>query len=180
MNNILLKNNILTGLYWEPESLSYLQPAEQASFRGMMKANRRLTYSDAAGMPALGYSTKVSTLYEPFALYVKELYGDGIYFFHEDSCSTYFLIINEGRIISGTDCFISKVLFDELMKHQTGYEHLEVTPLEEVQINTIVERCVARQLAMKRRRRFIIASIFLGGIVLLLLLALVLHFIVAG
>ncbi len=180
MNNILLKNNILTGLYWEPESLSYLQPAEQASFRGMMKANRRLTYTDAAGMPALGYSTKISTLYEPFALYVKELYGDGIYFFHESNSSTYFLIINEGRIISGTDCFISKVLFDELMKHQAGYEHLEVTPLEEVQINTVVERCVARQLAMKRRRRFIIGSIFLGGVVLLLLLALVLHFIVAG
>ena len=180
MNSILLKNNILTGLYWEPESLGYLQPAEQASFRGMMKANRRLVYSDATGAIALGYSTKISTLYEPFALYIKDLFGDGIYFFHENNQSTYFLIINEGRIISGTDCFIGKLLFDELMKHPAGYEHLEVTPLEEVQINAVVERCVARQLALKRRRRVIIGSIFLGGVSILLLLALVLHFFVTG
>lgn len=104
----------------------------------------------------------------------------GFIFFHESNQSTYFLIINEGRIISGTDCFISKLLFDELMKHPAGYEHLEVTPLEEVQINAVVERCVARQLALKRRRRVIIGSIFLGGVSVLLLLALVLHFFVAG
>ncbi|HCM1922485.1 TPA: pilus assembly protein [Salmonella enterica subsp. salamae serovar 16:m,t:e,n,x] len=180
MNKILLKNNILTGLYWEPQELSALQPAEQASFRGMMKANRRLIYSDASGTPALGYSTKISTLYEPFALYVKDLFGDGIYFFHDDNSYTYFLIINEGRIVSGTDCFVSKTLFDELMKQPAGYEHLEVTPLEDVQINAVVERCVARQLALKRRRHFIIASIFLGGVSLLLLLALILHFFVTG
>ena len=180
MNSILLRNNILTGLYWEPESLAYLQPAEQASFRGMMKANRRLVYTDDSGLPALGYSTKISTLYEPFALYVKELFGDGIYFFHTSEQSTYFLIINEGRIISGTDCFISESLFDELMKRSGEYEHLEITPLETVEINAVVERCVARQLMLKRRRRVIIGSIFLGGVSLLLLLALVLHFVVTG
>ncbi|MBE3468488.1 pilus assembly protein [Enterobacter cloacae complex sp. P15RS] len=180
MNNLLLQKNILTGLHWEPESLSHLQPAEQASFRGMMKANRRLVYSDASGMQALGYSTKISTLYEPFALYIKELFGDGIYFFHENEETTYFLIINEGRIISGTDCFISTVLFDELMKHPVGYEHLEVTPLEESQINVVIERCVARQLKLKRRRRLIIGSIFIAGLSILVMLALVLHFFVAG
>lgn len=180
MNHILLKNNILTELNWEPESLSNLHPAEQASFRGMMKASRRLVYMDDSGTQALGYSTKISTLYEPFALYIKDLYGDGIYFFHESNQSTYFLIINGGRIISGTDLFMSTALFDELMKHPEGYDHLEVTPLEEAQINTVVERCVTRQVALKRRRRIIIGSIFTGGVGFLMLMALVLHFLVAG
>jgi hypothetical protein len=180
MNNILFKNNILTGLYWEPASLENLQPAEQASFRGMMKAYRRLIYKDSAGELAIGYSTKVSTLYEPFALYVKELYGDGIYFSHEDDSTTYFLIIDEGRIVSGTDCFISKELFDELMKHADTYNHLEVTPLEEIQINAVVERCCARQARLKRRRQIIIGSIFTGGLALLMVLALSLHFFVTG
>ncbi|KNC12231.1 pilus assembly protein [Klebsiella sp. RIT-PI-d] len=180
MNKILLENNILTGLFWEPYDLSYLQPAEQASFRGMMKANRRLVYTDVSGEPALGYSTKVSTLYEPFALYIKELFGDGIYFFHESDMTTYFLIIDNGRIISGTDCFVSKMLFDELMKHPGEFSHLEVTPLDEMQINAVVESCVTRQQALKRRRHIIIGAILFGGIALLLLLALVLNFFVAG
>ncbi|MCM7589153.1 pilus assembly protein [Enterobacter chuandaensis] len=180
MNDILFKNNILTGLYWEPESLENLQPAEQASFRGMMKAYRRLIYKDAAGLMAIGYSTRISTLYEPFALYIKELYGDGIYFSHEENQTTYFLIINEGRIVSGTDCFISKELFDELMKHTDAYSHLEVTPLEEIQIDAVVERCCARQARLKRRRRIIIGSIFSSGIALLAVLAVLLHFFVTG
>jgi hypothetical protein len=146
----------------------------------MMKAYRRLVYKDAAGLMAIGYSTKISTLYEPFALYVKELYGDGIYFSHEDNQTTYFLIINEGRIVSGTDCFISKELFDELMRHTDTYSHLEVTPLEEIQIDAVVERCCARQARLKRRRRIIIGSIFSSGIALLAVLALLLHFFVTG
>ncbi|MGX5108642.1 pilus assembly protein [Enterobacter cloacae] len=180
MNDILFKNNILTGLYWEPQSLEHLQPAEQASFRGMMKAYRRLVYKDSGGELAIGYSTKISTLYEPFALYVKELYGDGIYFSHESNQATYFLIINDGRIVSGTDCFINKALFDELMKHTDEYSHLEVTPLEETQITAVVERCCARQARLKRRRRIIIGSIFSGGVALLAVLALLLHFFVTG
>ena len=75
MEKLLQANNILTGLLWEPESLSFLDPGAQAAFRGMVKANRRLVYKDAAGHLALGYCEKISTLYEPFAIYIKELFG---------------------------------------------------------------------------------------------------------
>lgn len=180
MEKLLQANNILTGLLWEPESLSFLDPGAQAAFRGMVKANRRLVYKDAAGHLALGYCEKISTLYEPFAIYIKELFGDGIYFAHSDDNFTYLLIVNEGRIVSGTDCFIERELFDELMRHPEQYEHLEVTLLTEVQLSVVIEKCHAHQVSLKRRRRFIISSILFGGIIFLALLALALHFLVAG
>lgn len=175
----LLKNNILTGLLWEPESLSHLDPGAQVSFRGMVKAYRKLVYKDSKGAVAVGYCEKVSKLYEPFALYIKELFGDGIYFVHEDDDETYFLIINEGRVVSGTDCFISRELFDELIKHNEQYSHLDVTSFVDVQLDAVIERCRAHQLSLQRRRRFMIGLFFASGIVFLLVLALVLHFLVS-
>ncbi|MCM7885059.1 pilus assembly protein [Enterobacter sichuanensis] len=180
MDKLLHDNNILTGLLWEPESMSHLEPGAQAAFRGMVKANRRLVYKDANGQLATGYCEKISTLYEPFAIYIKDLFGDGIYFFHGDDNFTYLLIINNGRIVSGTDCFIERSLFDELMRHPEQYEHLEITLLTEVQLSVVIEKCRAQQLSMKRRRRMIICSILVGGIIFLVLLALALHFLVTG
>ena len=69
----LKRNHILTELLWEPTDLSQREPAVQALFRGMVKGNRKLQYRDAEGKPALGYCNKSSTLYEPFAVYIKEL-----------------------------------------------------------------------------------------------------------
>ena len=180
MEKLLLDNNILTALLWEPETMSDLDPSAQAAFRGMVKANRRLLYKDTAGKLAVGYCEKISTLYEPFAIYIKDLFGDGIYFSHGDNNFTYLLIINEGRVVSGTDCFIERSLFDELMRHPEKYEHLEVTLLTEVQLSVVIEKCRAHQLSMRRRRRFIIGSILVGGIIFLALLALALHIFVTG
>lgn len=180
MNELLKSNNILTELFWEPDNLPQMEPATQALFRGMVKGNRKLQYRDAAGKVARGYSSKISTLYEPFALYVKELYGDGVYFAHEDDNLMYLLVINHGRIVPGTDCFVERALFSELINHDEVYGHLEVTPLSELQIDAVIDKCKARQLFLKRRRRFFISCIFLGGIVLLIILALALHFWVAG
>ncbi|HHN8543403.1 pilus assembly protein [Citrobacter cronae] len=180
MDKLLQDNNILTGLLWEPDSMSHLDLGAQAAFRGMVKANRRVIYKDSDGRLAVGYCEKISTLYEPFAIYIKELFGDGIYFSHGDDNFTYLLIINGGRIVSGTDCFIERSLFDELMRHPEQYEHLEVTSLTEVQLSVVIEKCAAHQLSLKRRRRFIISSILAGGLIFLALLALALHFLVAG
>lgn len=180
MEKLLQSKNILTNLLWEPESLAYLEPGAQAAFRGMVKANRRLVYKDNAGNLAVGYCEKISTLYEPFAIYIKEIFGDGIYFSHGDDNFTYILIVNGGRVVSGTDCFIDRALFDELMRHPEKYEHLEVTMLTEVQLSVVIEKCLAHQLSLKRRRRLVISSIMAGGVVFLALLSLALHFFVAG
>lgn len=175
----LLKNNILTGLLWEPESLSQLDPGAQVSFRGMVKAYRKLVYKDVRGTVGIGYCEKVSKLYEPFALYIKDLFGDGIYFVHEDDNETYFLIINEGRVVSGTDCFISRELFDELIKHNEKFSHLDVTPFVDVQLDAVIERCRAHQLSLQRRRRFLIGLFLAGGVIFLIIFALALHFLVS-
>ena len=180
MDKLLLSNNILIGLLWEPETMSSLEPGAQAVFRGMVKAHRRLVYKDHDGKMAIGYSEKVSTLYEPFAIYVKELFGDGIYLSHRGDDYTYLLIINQGRIVSGTDCFVAKELFDEIMRHPEQYEHLEITELTYVQLGVIIEKCHSHQQSLKRRRRFVIGLIFASGIIFLLIVAMVLHFIVAG
>lgn len=160
--------------------MSHMEPGAQAAFRGMVKAHRRLMYKDDAGTLAVGYCEKVSTLYEPFAIYIKELFGDGIYFSHQEDDFTYLLIINAGRIISGTDCFIDKKLFDEIMRNTEQYEHLEVTELTNIQLDVVIDKCRGHQLSLKRRRRLVIGLIFASGIIFLLVLALVLHFFVAG
>lgn len=176
MNDILLKENILTGLLWEAEDMSYLGLPTQASFRGMVKANRKLIYRDDEGRIATGYCSKASTAYEPFALYIKNLFGDGIYFSHESDDSTYLLIIKDGRIVSGTDCFMARSLFDELMTHLGSYEHLEFTPLTHVQIEAVIARCRMHQHSLKRRRHFIMAISAGAGAILLALMGTILHF----
>ncbi|WAH54305.1 pilus assembly protein [Pseudescherichia vulneris] len=180
MNALLLKENILTGLLWEAEDISYLDLPTQASFRGMIKANRKLIYRDDEGNTATGYCSKVSTAYEPFALYIKNLFGDGIYFSHESDDVTYLLIIKGGRIVSGTDCFMARSLFDQLMTHLGIYEHLEFTPLTHVQLEAVIERCRLHQLSLKRRRRFIMTIGTCAGAILLALIGTILHLYIHG
>lgn len=180
MNEILLKENILTELLWEAEDMSHLTPPEQASFRGMVKASRKLIYHDDKGKVAAGYCSKVSTLYEPFAIYIKNLFGDGIYFYHESDSLAYLLIVSGGRIVSGTDCFIARDLFDELMKHPVKYEHLDIKPLTKFQFDAVIERCRVHQASLKRRRRFIMTISFSAGTILLMILAVILEFYVNG
>lgn len=180
MKEALRKENILTGLLWEAEDMSYLGLPTQASFRGMVKANRKVIYRDDEGRIATGYCSKVSTSYEPFALYIKTLFGDGIYFSHESNDSTYLLIIKNGRIVSGTDCFMAHSLFDELMKHPGIYEHLEVTSLTLVQLQAVIERCRIHQLSLKRRRRFIMTIGISAAAILLAIIGSILHFYISG
>jgi len=180
VNERLLRENILTGLLWEAEDMSYLGLPTQASFRGMVKANRKLIYRDDEGRIATGYCSKVSTAYEPFALYIKNLFGDGIYFSHESDETTYLLIIKGGRIVSGTDCFMARRLFDELITHLGIYEHLEFTPLTPVQLDAVIERCRMHQHSLKRRRRFIMTVSTCAGAILLALIGTLLHLYISG
>ena len=161
MNALLLSENILTGLLWEAEDMSYLGLPTQASFRGMVKANRKLIYRDDEGRIATGYCSKVSTAYE----------SDEV---------TYLLIIKGGRIVSGTDCFMARSLFDELMTHLGIYEHLEFTPLTPVQLEAVIERCRMHQLSLKRKRRFIMTMSTCAGAILLALIGTILHLYING
>jgi len=176
VNDILLKENILTGLLWEAEDMSCLGLPAQASFRGMVKANRKLVYRDDEGKLATGYCSKVSMIYEPFAIYIKNLFGDGIYFSHTDDATTYLLVINRGRIVSGTDCFIARPLFDELMHHSGKYEHLDIKPLTNAHLERVIEQCHSHQALLKHRRRFIMTIGFCASAVLLIILAIILQF----
>lgn len=180
MKEQLLKENILTGLLWEADDMSYLGLPTQASFRGMVKANRKLIYRDDEGRIAIGYCSKVSTAYEPFALYIKNLFGDGIYYSHESDEVTYLLIIKDGRIVSGTDCFMARSLFDELMTHLDIYEHLEFTLLTSLHLEAVIERCRMHQLSLKRKRRFIMTISTCVGAILLALIGTIIHLYMHG
>ncbi len=180
MDDLLLKENIVTGLLWEAEDMTCLGPPAQASFRGMIKANRKLVYRDDEGKLATGYCNKVSMLYEPFAIYIKKLFGDGIYFSHKDETITYLLVINRGRIVSGTDCFIARTLFEEVMRCPGKYEHLDVKPLTSVHLNTVIERCRSHQVLLKRRRRFITAIGVCVSAILLIILGVIVQFYLNG
>ncbi len=176
MNNLLMQENILTELLWEAEDLSRLDPPVQSAFRTMVKANRKLVYRDYEGKLATGYCNKLSASYEPFAIYIKNLFGDGIYFSHQAAAMTYLLVISAGRIVSGTDCFIARTLFDELMLHPAEYEHLEVKPLTSVHLEAVIKECRNHQALLKHRRRFFMMTAFFAMVVLFMVLGIMLPF----
>jgi hypothetical protein len=124
-----------------------------------------------------GYSEKGDLFYEPFAIHVKNDFGDGVYYFYEDENKeeTYFVIIKEGRIVSGSDTVINTELFNqlhsELSKPESPYVGFNVMEISPQWIENIIEKCKKRHLALKRKRNIFMASIVSAGLLILAVIA---------
>lgn len=177
----LSENNVLIGLVWNYEPTTH-EPYYLDWISHLRRTHRQLKTVNVEGEEKTAFCHKLSTLYEPFALWMRELYGDGIYFYeHQDSF--YFLIISQGLPVSGSDIVVSRrfwTILKEQLAEAPEYQQLAVRKITEEHVSAVIERCIEHQAKMKKRRQIIIGSLALGGTVLLLTVMVLLKVFIRG
>ncbi|EKG1804369.1 hypothetical protein O2N91_004911 [Salmonella enterica] len=116
-----------------------------------------------------GLTEHHSSAREPLALYIRLLYGDGIFYARTDDGMIWLLIVSDGVIVPGTDCLLSPVVFDSLMEDRkfSQYKSLPVRELREDCEEEILTHYQANQLRLKKRRYFFYGALVCLGLVLL-------------
>lgn len=116
-----------------------------------------------------GLTEHHSSAREPLALYIRLLYGDGIFYARTDEGMVWLLIVSDGVIVPGTDCLLSPVVFDALMEDRkfSQYKSLPVRELQEDCAEDILTHYQANQLRLKKRRYFFYGALVCLGLVLL-------------
>lgn len=116
-----------------------------------------------------GLTTHHSLAREPLALYIRLLFGDGIFYARTDEGMVWLLIVSDGVIVPGTDCMLSPVVFDSLMEDRkfSQYKSLPVRELREDCAEDILAHYQANQLRLKKRRYFFYGALVCLGLVLL-------------
>ncbi|EPT5101471.1 hypothetical protein ACVRBC_004473 [Salmonella enterica subsp. enterica serovar Newport] len=123
----------------------------------------------AEGKEFRGLTEHHSSAREPLALYIRLLYGDGIFYARTDDGMVWLLIVSDGVIVPGTDCMLSPVVFDALMEDRkfSQYKSLPVRELREDCAEEILAHYQANQLRLKKRRYFFYGALVCLGLVLL-------------
>ncbi|ADO47280.1 hypothetical protein [[Enterobacter] lignolyticus] len=106
---------IALGVVWvsSENTTKKLTDARQRSWRRVAeKHHRRIEYLNADKKVCSGYSSEVYALGEPFALYVRNVFGDGIYYTNDSDDENYLLAIYNGEVIEGTDIFLDGAFFE--------------------------------------------------------------------
>ncbi|HAK0381686.1 TPA: hypothetical protein H1O82_004406 [Salmonella enterica] len=116
-----------------------------------------------------GLTEHHSSAREPLALYIRLLYGDGIFYTRTDEGMVWLLIVSDGVIVPGTDCLLSPVVFDSLMEDRkfSQYKSLPVRELREDCEEDILTHYQTNQLRLKKRRYFFYGALVCLGLVLL-------------
>lgn len=116
-----------------------------------------------------GLTEHHSSTREPLALYIRLLYGNGIFYSRTDDGMVWLLIISDGVIVPGTDCLLSPVVFDSLMEDRkfSQYKSLPVRELREDCEEDILTHYQANQMRLKKRRYFFYGALVCLGLVLL-------------
>lgn len=181
MLNRLAEKNVLTQLIWNYEPLSH-EPYYLEWVSYLRRTHRQLYTSSHDGKMQEGFCNKYSTLYEPFALWMSALYGDGIYYCEHDT-GIYFLIISQGVPLSGSDRLVSRrfwVRLKEQLKVLPETQPLQLILLNEKHITTVIEHCVSHQQKLKKRRQMVIGIVALSGVVILVITMVMLKFFMRG
>lgn len=100
----------------------------------------------------MGYSSDTSSVTQPFALYIRNLFGDGIYYTNEEGDKNYLLAIINGEIIQGTDVYINSALFERYRQKLLSeeYSSLQWHCLTMAHIDEVIE---ANNLYKRKNRR---------------------------
>ncbi|EAX3297930.1 hypothetical protein JYN54_17905 [Salmonella enterica subsp. enterica serovar Muenchen] len=116
-----------------------------------------------------GLTKHHSSAREPLALYIRLLYGNGIFYSRTGDGMVWLLIVNDGVIVPGTDCLLSPLVFDSLMEDRkfSQYKALPVRELSEDCEEEILTHYQANQLRLKKRRYFFYGALVCLGLVLL-------------
>lgn len=115
-----------------------------------------------------GLTEHHSSAREPLALYIRLLYGDGIFYSRTGDGAVWLLIVSDGVIVPGTDCMLSPLVFDSLMEDRkfSQYKALPVRELSDDCAEDILTHYQVNQQRLKKRRYFFYGT--LAGLALVL------------
>lgn len=185
LTEMMKAHNLYTGTVWVPlPSTTHAQRTR--AVRSLLERQwRAVTYEVASatepgkptprearptdGREFRGLTEHHSSAREPLALYIRLLYGDGIFYARTDDGMVWLLIVSDGVIVPGTDCMLSPVVFDSLMEDRkfSQYKSLPVRELREDCEEDILAHYQANQLRLKKRRYFFYGALVCLGLVLL-------------
>ncbi|ECW0109282.1 hypothetical protein F3Q63_19150 [Salmonella enterica subsp. enterica] len=116
-----------------------------------------------------GLTEHHSSAREPLALYIRLLYGDGIFYSRTGDGAVWLLIVRDGVIVPGTDCMLSPQVFDSLMEDRkfSQYKALPVRELSDDCAEDILTHYQVNQQRLKKRRYFFYGVLAGLGLVLL-------------
>lgn len=178
MNDFLLEHNIITGLIWEPEKAEDHGRNYQQWLNKIRRTHSHLVYTTLNGGLLKAYAERKFSESEPLAIHVKNEFSDGIYYFcDENSESIYFLAIIDDRVLSGSDKFVTKHFFNELITKREGSQ-LEGLPIEELTrewLEGIAASCLQRRIVMKRKQKLFAIGVAVSAIFLVVLVAVFLN-----
>ncbi|HEC8924854.1 TPA: hypothetical protein R4D26_000904 [Salmonella enterica subsp. enterica serovar Stanley] len=136
---------------------------------GVKEVNGRREAGMSGPREFRGLTAHHSSAREPLALYIRLLYGDGIFYARTDDGMVWLLIVSDGVIVPGTDCLLSPLVFDSLMEDRkfSQYKSLPVRELQEDCAEEILTHYQANQVRLKKRRYLFYAGLTCLGVVLL-------------
>lgn len=185
MLKTLSRNNILTGLVWEISGAESQDIGYNRWMSNIRRSHRVYVYSlkDTDGTSELtGYSSKTTPGCESFAVHLRNLYGDGAYYFSTGNNEVYLLMVMDGVIISGSDCVVTEAFFEKFSQSlpDSRYSRLQLIEVTPGQIDVVVESCKASQLVYRKKQRLFWTMVGGGIFILLLASAIFLYSIIAG
>lgn len=183
LTEIMKEHRLHTGTWWVPlPSTTHVQRTR--AVRSLLERQcRTVTYdvvsenSDRPGKKTelpegrkfRGLTEHHSSAREPLALYIRLLYGDGIFYSRTGDGMVWLLIVSDGVIVPGTDCLVSPLVFDSLMEDRkfSQYKSLAVRELSDDCAGEILTHYQANQQRLKKRRYFFYGALVCLGLVLL-------------
>ena len=172
-------NNLLTGLIWEPVDTVTNSKSYQQWLSKLRKTQSQLVYTTNNGGLLKGYSDKKFSDLEPFAIYVKNEFGDGVYYIRGPLADDeiYFLIITDDRILSGSDRVVKTGFFDTLIQQmkESEYSHLKVNELSQQWIDAVAEKCHQKRINTQKKKRLFALGVGLAGSLLLITVIFILN-----
>lgn len=173
--NRLQDSFISSHLIWEPDvvGLSKINSAAYMKWLGRISStHRRLDYYVKNGDSLRGYSDRTSLTYEPLAILIKFYFGDGIHYFYDDDSKNdvYYVIINDGRILPGTDCVVKQTFFDEIVlevkRSELEFPGLRLSEIPIAWIEEQIHKSNSKIKGLnKKRNLFIAGAVALGCVI---------------
>lgn len=178
LTDMMKEHRLYTGTWWVPLPSTTHAQRTRAVRNLLERQYRNVTYdvpADPAGKPGggprefRGLTEHHSSAREPLALYIRLLYGDGIFYSRTGDGMVWLLIVSDGVIVPGTDCLLSPLVFDSLMEDRkfSQYKALLVRELQEDCAEDILTHYQVNQMRLKKRRYFLYAGLACLGLVLL-------------
>ncbi|EAT8050286.1 hypothetical protein ABOD71_002314 [Salmonella enterica subsp. enterica serovar Kiambu] len=186
LTETMKEHRLDTGTWWMPLPFTTHEQRTRAVRNLLERQWRGVTYDVATGgrqgqrqgqsgarNPGLrefrGLTKHHSSAREPLALYIRLLYGNGIFYSRTGDGMVWLLIVSDGVIVPGTDCLLSPLVFDSLMEDRkfSQYKALPVRELSEDCEEEILTHYQANQLRLKKRRYFFYGALVCLGLVLL-------------